>query len=231
MKPSIQFRALTVDDVPVFMHYVGYYPTSQFGGIVAYNEAGLMGMVGFDRWTATGVEMHWFILRPRCLLPLWRESLAYLASHGKRTIVGNTPGNNVRALRMIFGRLGFIEKARIRDGYDVGIDLVISEYAIHEQELTDAGPAHADEPRAAGSRARQDGAEPATAATGSGEVGEGTAAPGWPDGTAPGRPAAGDAGHRHGDAAAAAAGHAVDPATGRPNGTAPGWPASGPYFG
>lgn len=126
-------------DVITFQHEVGYYPTSQFNGIVAFSDDGVMGMVGFDRWTATGVEMHWFIKRPRCLLPLWYEALSYLRQHGKRKIVGNTPGDNHRALRMIFGRLGFVEKCRIKDAYDVGVDLVISEYTINEQEHISTG--------------------------------------------------------------------------------------------
>lgn len=139
MKPVIHFRAMLYEDIGLFMRKVGYYPTNQFGGIVAYKHDTantIMGMVGFDRWTDSGVEMHWYIDQPRCLLPLWYEAKAYLRSHGKRKIVGNTPGDNVRALRMIFGRLGFVEKARIKDGYKVGVDLVISEYDLNEHELT-----------------------------------------------------------------------------------------------
>lgn len=80
-------------------------------------------------------------------MPLWRESLRYLASHGKCKIIGSTPGDNVRALRMIFGRLGFHEIGRIKDGYDHGIDLVISEYDINGQQIiaSDAGAAEPEE--------------------------------------------------------------------------------------
>ena len=160
MKPSIYFRPLQPWDIPTFQREVGYYPTSQFNGIVAYTDDGIMGMVGFDRWTATGVEMHWFIKRPRCILPLWNEARAYLRLHGRRKIVGNTPGDNVRALRMIFGRLGFVEKCRIRDGYSEGVDLVISEYTINEQEPAGAT---GTEPAADASAAANAGADAATA--------------------------------------------------------------------
>lgn len=89
-----------------------------------------MGVVGLDSWTPTSVMAHWYIRHPRCILPLWNEVLRYLAIHGRRKVIGSTPGDNVRALRMIFNKLGFTEVARIKDGWGDGVDIVISEYLI-----------------------------------------------------------------------------------------------------
>ena len=122
---------MTAEDVAQFVKATSYAPTAQFGGIVAYHDDTPMGAVGLDKWTHTSVMAHWWIRHPRCILPLWHELNDYLEKHGKKKIIGSTPADNVRALRMIFGRLGFHEVARIRDGWDEGIDIIISEYRIH----------------------------------------------------------------------------------------------------
>lgn len=143
MKPEIRFRAMTLEDVYTFCHEVGFYPDGQFGGIVAFHDDKVMGMVGFDDWTKTSVRLHWFIKQPRCLMPLWREVVTYLDQHGRKKAVGMTPSDNIKALRMIFRHLGFVEVGRIKDGYDEGIDLIISECDIHGQissESTDKRP-------------------------------------------------------------------------------------------
>lgn len=132
MKPTIYFRAMTPDDHEQFVRETSYYPGPQFGGIVAWSgeRANVMGAVGLDSWTPRSVMVHWFIKQPRCLMPLWNELVAYVSRHGKRKLIGSTPSNNVRALRMIFGRLGWQEVARIKDGWDEGVDIVVSEYQI-----------------------------------------------------------------------------------------------------
>ena len=138
MKPEIKFRAMVPSDYEEFTKATSYHPGPQFGGIVAWFWNGqsnvIMGMVGLDGWTPTSVMAHWFIRHPRCIMPLWREVVWYLARHGRKKVIGSTPGDNVRALRMIFGRLGFREIARIKDGWDDGIDIVISEYKINAQQ-------------------------------------------------------------------------------------------------
>jgi hypothetical protein len=125
-------------DYEEFTAATSYHPGPQFGGIIAWFWDGqknvIMGAVGLDGWTNTSVAAHWYIKHPRCIMPLWRELLAYLTQHGKRKIIGTTPADNTRALRMIFGRLGWHEIARVKDGWDEGIDIIISEYLIHEKQ-------------------------------------------------------------------------------------------------
>jgi len=69
-------------------------------------------------------------------MPLWKELNLYLATHGRRKIIGSTPGDNERALRTIFRKLGFVEIARIKDGWGDGVDMVISEceVKVHESQ-------------------------------------------------------------------------------------------------
>ena len=138
MKPAIKFRAMVPSDYEEFTRATSYYPGPQFGGIVAWSWDGqrnvIMGMVGLDSWTPTSVMAHWFIKHPRCLTPLWNELVRYLAGHGKKKIIGSTPGDNERALRMIFGKLGWQEVARVKDAWADGIDIVISEYQINAEQ-------------------------------------------------------------------------------------------------
>jgi hypothetical protein len=138
MKPTIRFRAMVPSDYEEFTTATSYHPGPQFGGIVAWSFNGernvIMGMVGLDGWTPTSVAAHWFIRHPRCIMPLWRELLGYLTKHGKKKIIGTTPSNNERALRMIFGRLGWHEVARLKDAWDDGVDIIISEYRIYEKQ-------------------------------------------------------------------------------------------------
>lgn len=137
MKPQIQFRAITPEDHAEFYARTSYPPGPMFGGIAAFcmkdGAECVMGMVGLDGWTPTCAMAHWYIRQPRCLLPLWNELLKYLTIHGKQKIIGTTPSNNVRALRMIFNKLGWQEIGRIRDGWSDGVDIVISEYRIHAE--------------------------------------------------------------------------------------------------
>ena len=125
-------------DYEEFTKATSYYPGPQFGGIVAWCWDGqkniIMGMVGLDSWTPTSVMAHWYIKHPRCIAPLWNELLVYLSRNGKQKIIGSTPGDNTRALRMIFDKLGWREVARVKDGWNNGIDIVISEYIINAEQ-------------------------------------------------------------------------------------------------
>jgi len=131
VKPKILFRAVRQDDIPWFAQVTGYFPTSQFGGVVAHDETGtIMGMVGLDSWSPNGVQAHFAIPRPRCLIPLWDEVVNYLAKYDKAVILGVTPGDNERALR-VTRRLGWKELFRVKDGWSDGVDLVVSEFRIN----------------------------------------------------------------------------------------------------
>lgn len=139
MKSVIRFRAANPSDYTWFTKETSYYPGPQFGGIVAYDSSSgrIMAMVGLDSWTPRSVHAHMVVISPRAIVPLWQEVVDYLRSHGRRLIFGVTPSNNVRALRLI-KRLGWEEKYRLKDAWDLGVDMVISEYVIHEQQQSAA---------------------------------------------------------------------------------------------
>lgn len=129
----MKYRASTSADIVWFCHETSYRPTTQFGGITAYDDNGLQAMVGLDFWTPTSVHIHIAIKNPHALRGLWREVLTYLTQHGKKLIIGMTPSHLLRALRIPKG-LGFKEVYRIRDGWNVGSDIVITEYRLNEHE-------------------------------------------------------------------------------------------------
>jgi len=126
---SYKFRASTYEDVEWFKQITHYLPSANFGGITAYNESGIAGMVGLDHWSYTGVWAHFAFKYPRAIAPLWAELLKYLTSHGLVILNGVTPGDNVRALRVI-RKLGWREIYQQKDGWKKGIPLVFSEYRI-----------------------------------------------------------------------------------------------------
>jgi hypothetical protein len=142
MKSPIYFRALNCEaDLRTFSQKTGYRPGPTFGGIAAYmlrdeREVG-MGMVGFDGWAPRTVTAHWYIRFPRCIEPLWAEAVSYIANTGRKAILGCTPADNDKALRSI-RHLGWEQLYRIKDGWDDGVDLVISEYKIHVNQQTNA---------------------------------------------------------------------------------------------
>jgi hypothetical protein len=128
-------------DFRTFIAKTSYFFGSQFGGIVAYTLRGgrevAMGMVGFDSWAPRTVMAHWYIRFPRCIEPLWAEAVNYIALTGRKAILGSTPADNDKALRSI-RHLGWEELYRIKDGWDEGVDLVISEYKIHVNAKSNA---------------------------------------------------------------------------------------------
>ena len=130
MKSPIRFCAMTPRDLDLFTKATSYWPSAQFNGIVAYNDNGVMGMTGFDSWTPRTVMAHWWIRYPRCIEPLWQECVSYIRGTGRRAILGATPGDNTKALKAI-RHLGWVELYRIKDAWDEGVDIVISEYLIH----------------------------------------------------------------------------------------------------
>lgn len=112
---------------------LSYTPTRDFSGIVALDGDRIMGMVGFDYWTPRSAQLHFTLLDAKCTLPLWAEAKKYLRQHGRKLAVGVTPSNIERALRLI-KLYGFVEKYRIVNGWDEGVDMVISECPIHDVE-------------------------------------------------------------------------------------------------
>lgn len=136
----MRFRAVAWGDFEWFSEKVEIYPTSQFSGILAEDEEGnRLGMIGLDYWTPRSVQAHVRIDDVICLAPLWREVVGYLQKHGRRLVIGVTPSNNELSLRLQKA-LRFEETHRLKDAWDDGVDIVITEYTIHGTEFSSTDP-------------------------------------------------------------------------------------------
>jgi len=85
------------------------------------------GMVGFDGWTMNSVCMHIALDNPAAFRSLVHPIFEYAFHQCNRGIALCTVrSNNTRSLRLC-ERVGFREAYRVRDGFEVGIDLVLFE--------------------------------------------------------------------------------------------------------
>lgn len=98
-----------------------------FHALEAVRGDKIIGMVGFDGWTATSVAMHVAVDEPHVIRRLLRPSfgLAFY-EYGKEVVIAQVLGTNVRSLRLVKG-LGFREVFRGTDWVDHGVDMVLLE--------------------------------------------------------------------------------------------------------
>lgn len=106
----------------------GYEFAQDARGFRAVDKNGrICGMVLFDRWTPNAAQMHVTLDVPvaaRCLIePSF--VLPFLVMR-LGLVFGVTPADNEHATALA-KRLGFRETHRIKDGWDEGVDLIISE--------------------------------------------------------------------------------------------------------
>jgi hypothetical protein len=98
-------------------------------GIVAYKNGDIVGMVAFDTWAHNSVHIHIAFEDLFIFKHGWGEVVFNYAFNtcDKGVIIGVTPACNKKALR--FNKhIGFEEIFRVKDGFEVGIDFVITEY-------------------------------------------------------------------------------------------------------
>ena len=87
----------------------------------------IVGMVGFDGWTASSVSMHIAIDDPMVLRRLIKPSFGVaFYEFGKEVVTVTVLSTNTRSLKLVKG-LGFREVYRGKDWVDHGVDLVIHE--------------------------------------------------------------------------------------------------------
>ena len=98
-------------------------------GVVAYKDGKIVAIVALDSWAHNSVHIHLAIEDPHVLRHGLREEVFnYIFNDcDKGVIIGVTPASNVKALR--FNKhIGFEEVFRLKDGFEVGIDFVVTEY-------------------------------------------------------------------------------------------------------
>lgn len=106
----------------------GLAVTPGFRMIASKDSAGnIRGAVGFDHWTDNSVRMHFALdssIAGRCLV---RAAFSYAFEEaGKGVAIGEVPAWNRKSL-WTAEHLGFEPLCRIRDGYSLGVDLVVME--------------------------------------------------------------------------------------------------------
>jgi hypothetical protein len=82
-------------------------------------------VVLLDNWTETAVTAHIAVQNNMALRKLHIEAFKYVfLDLNKRMMLGIVPSDNAKALKL-HAHLGFTEIARIKDGYDIGVDQVV----------------------------------------------------------------------------------------------------------
>ncbi len=91
-------------------------------------------MVVYDHWTPAAVQVHIYSRGPAYLFK--RDFLRAVFGYpfkqcGRRKLVAVTPANATASLA-VSRALGFRETYRIKDGWDVGVDMIVKEMTREE---------------------------------------------------------------------------------------------------
>ena len=103
-----------------------------FMALEAMDDAGrIVGMVGFDGWTPSSVALHVALDTPSALRHLIYPVFGLVFDPepegcGKRRINLTVLSTNTRSLALV-KHLGFKETHRVKDGWDLGVDIVVFE--------------------------------------------------------------------------------------------------------
>ena len=105
-----------------------YVPSKDVRAIEAIDREGVTrGMVAYDHWAHNSVQMHVALDSPIAARSLLSAAFSYpFIMLGLGVVVGIVPASNQRSLHHAL-HLGFEEKHRIKDGWEVGTDLVVME--------------------------------------------------------------------------------------------------------
>jgi hypothetical protein len=112
-----------------FLNAISYSPTLGFRAIGQFDDDfSIIAATGYDGWTPNSVQIHVWIPQPKKLVRKFiQEAFRYpFEITGRGLVVGLTPSNNAAALH--FNRkIGFKEVYRMKDAWDVGVDVVAQE--------------------------------------------------------------------------------------------------------
>lgn len=115
-------------DLQWLVERTGMWPSAAFRALEAVDESGrIRGMVGYDTWMKSTCFMHVALDSPMAVRCLVRPAFTSLFEDaGYEVAMGLTRASNIAALTLA-RHLGFREVYRIRDGWQPGEDLVVSE--------------------------------------------------------------------------------------------------------
>lgn len=127
---KIVFRPLIPDDIITVQRYLPFVFNPSTRGIVAYDQNTHLTAAVFiaQEWTKTSVQVHQVIIRPMVIRHGWFEEIADFMFNraGRLKLYALVPDNNPRALA-VNEKCGFVEKARLEDAYDIGVDYIVME--------------------------------------------------------------------------------------------------------
>lgn len=127
---KVRFRSIIPDDYAWLCSQMTLNITSDTTGFIAFDGDTYDALAAFvcQDWTPTSVQVHQVILKTMVLRHGYLEECAdYIFNKaGRLMMLGVVPANNKQALS-INKKIGFTEKARIEDAYDVGVDYVLME--------------------------------------------------------------------------------------------------------
>ena len=112
----------------------------------ADDEYKLVAAAVMDTWSHNAVQIHLYIGNPMILRHKFSEEVCgfiFGENSGRELIIGVTPSDNAKALK--FNRhMGMEEQYRIKDGYDKGIDYVITTMRKQDCKWIDHTPVQID---------------------------------------------------------------------------------------
>lgn len=107
--------------------HAGCGVTHDFRAIEVAEAGRILGMVGYCDWAPNSARLHVAVERPWVIKYLLEPGFAYpFQEVGVGLLIGITPANAIHAVK--FNRhLGFREAHRIKNGWGVGVDLIVFE--------------------------------------------------------------------------------------------------------
>lgn len=125
---KVNFRPFVTADLMTVRQQMPFSLSQGTRGFVAYNPdtAETLAIFVAQEWTGTAAQVHQVILNPMVLRHgFYQEISDYMFSRaGRKLLLATVPSDNRKALSLN-RKLGFTEVARIKDGFDMGRDMVI----------------------------------------------------------------------------------------------------------
>lgn len=121
--------AADAEDKALFSAATGHRVGTDFNGIKLVVDGKLVAMTGFDYWTPNAAQIHIWLpqklgLRGRLF---FKELFHYIfVTCDKGVVLGTIPASNPACINFTRG-MGFTALPSITDGWDVGVDMTISE--------------------------------------------------------------------------------------------------------
>lgn len=125
----IECGEATAEEVAAMGRHVGFKTHDDMRAILAKDEDNILAAAAFERWTNSAATAHIWIGDARALMggKFLRAVCEYVFGYaGKKVLMGETPASNPASIKLQHS-IGFKEIARIPDGWDMGVDMVVSQ--------------------------------------------------------------------------------------------------------